>query len=252
MTILRIGCLLVCYLCASLFCRAESLHVYCDNWPGFCQTDGQGFYLDLVNSIYQPHGYTIVPHIVPYKRALAMVTRNKGDMALGVYQHELGDVRMPEYPDSADDLSVIMLKQWQPKWQGEQSLSGQQVLWQRGWALDKYISVTMNWHEVDSYEMALQLLEKERYRYYMTVGVLHVANPPPTSMSRIFLRWIPTYPVFSDSERGEKLQQLWDQEMVKLIRSGELANIYRRHQLYDYYQGFIKEMEQKEKVAPIR
>ncbi|MGH1392353.1 MAG: hypothetical protein ACRAUZ_19700, partial [Aeromonas jandaei] len=103
-----------------------------------------------------------------------------------------------------------------------------------------------------SYEMALQLLEKERYRYYMTVGVLHVANPPPTSMSRIFLRWIPTYPVFSDSERGEKLQQLWDREMVKLIRSGELANIYRRHLLYDYYQGFIKEMEQKAKVAPIR
>ncbi|MGL5498485.1 MAG: hypothetical protein ACRDCQ_16190, partial [Aeromonas sobria] len=61
---------------------------------------------------------------------------------------------------------------------------------------------------------------------------------------RVFLRWIPTYPIFADTEQGSRLQQLWDQEMVKLIRNGTLAEIYRRYQLYDYYQSFIKEQEQ--------
>ncbi|MEZ6938952.1 hypothetical protein ACB035_10465 [Aeromonas sp. S12(2024)] len=214
--------LLVCCLATSFFCRAEPLNVYCDNWPGFCQADGRGFYLDLVSTIYQPHGYTIVPHIVPYKRASSMSSRSGGDMMLGVYRDELRNVLTPEYPDSADDLTVMMLKQWGPHWHGESSLAGQQVLWPRGWGL-----------------------EKERYRYYLTVGVLHAANETPDNIYRVLLRWIPTYPAFSKSERGEKLRRIWDQEMVSLIRSGELANIYRRNQLYDYYHKFIKEMEEK-------
>ena len=61
-----------------LFClpaRADPLHVYCDDWPGFCQPDGRGIYLDIVGAIYQPHGYEVVPHIVLYKRALAVVAQ---------------------------------------------------------------------------------------------------------------------------------------------------------------------------------
>ncbi|MFM5181589.1 substrate-binding periplasmic protein [Aeromonas veronii] len=242
---LHITVLLVCCLGTSFSCRAEQLNVYCDNWPGFCQADGKGFYIDLVNTIYQPHGYTIVPHIVPYKRASSTISRGGGDMMLGAYQDELHNVLTPKYPDSADDLTVMMLKKWGKHWRGESSLSGQRVLWPRGWSLEKYISVTMNWHEVDSYEMAIELLEKERYRYYLTVGVLHAANEPPGNIYRVLLRWIPTYPAFSKSERGEKLRRIWDQEMVSLLRSGELANIYRRHQLYEYYHTFINDMEKK-------
>lgn len=164
---------------------------------------------------------------------------------LGVYRDELRNVLMPEYPDSADDLTVMMLKQWESDWHGEPSLVGQRVLWPRGWSLEKYISVTMNWHEVDNYETAIQLLKKERYRYYLTVGVLHAASESPDNIYRVLLRWIPTYPAFSKSERGEKLRRIWDQEMVGLIRRGELANIYLRYQLYDYYYTFIKDMEKK-------
>ncbi|MFB0768821.1 hypothetical protein ACEU5N_14185 [Aeromonas salmonicida] len=231
-----------------LFClpgRADPLHVYCDDWPGFCQPDGRGIYLDIVGAIYQPHGYEVVPHIVPYKRALAVVAQKGGDMAMGVYRDEVNGVRQPDYPASADDLTVLMLKKWQPQWLGENSLKGQGVLWLRGWAFDKYIPVSMRWYEIDSHDMALQLLAKERYRYYLTAGVLYSADAIPANMNRTFLRWIPTYPIFADTERGARLQQLWDQGMVRLIRSGTLAEIYRRYQLHDYYRGFIKELEQR-------
>ncbi|WP_033135979.1 substrate-binding periplasmic protein [Aeromonas finlandensis] len=242
---LRIGCLLLCCLCGAVNCRAESIQVYCDDWPGFCQPDGKGIYLDLVRAIYQPHGYQVIPHIVPYKRALAVIAQQGGDMAMGVYQDELAGVRQPDYPASADDLTVLMLKQWQPQWQGEKSLQGQSVLWRRGWAFDKYIPVTMQWHEVDSHELALQLLDKGRYRYYLTAGVLYAADDTPANMYRTFLRWIPTYPIFADTQQGERILQLWDQGMVKLIRNGTLADIYKRYQLYDYYRGFIDAQEQK-------
>lgn len=245
MTLQYIRALLLCCLCNSFTCRAESLNVYCDNWPRFCQADGKGFYLDLVRAIYQPHGYVIAPHIVPYKRALSMIINNKGDIALGVYQHEIEHVLLTEYPDSADDLTVMMLKQWQHRWHGEPALAGQQVLWPPGWALEKYLSVTVNAHEVDSSETAIKLLRKNRYRYYLTVGSLHIADTPPADMHLALLRWIPTYPVFPKSEKGEKLQRLWDIEMAKLIRRGELAQLYRRYGLYDFFQAFIQEMEHK-------
>jgi hypothetical protein len=46
-------------------------------------------------------------------------------------------------------------------------------------------------------------------------------------MNRTFLRWIPTYPIFADTERGARLQQLWDQGMVRLIRVTTGWNIAR-------------------------
>lgn len=245
MAMQHITVLLLCFLCTSFTCRAEPLDVYCDNWPRFCQADGKGLYLDLVRAIYQPHGYVIVPHIVPYKRALYMIANNKGAMALGAYQHELKNVLIPEYPDSADDLTVMMLKQWQHQWHGESTLAGQQVLWPRGWALEKYLSVTVNAHEVGSSETAIKLLRKNRYRYYLTVGSQHIADPPPADMHLALLRWIPTYPVFPKSDKGAQLQQLWDMEMVKLIRRGELAQLYQRHGLYDFFRAFIQDMEHK-------
>jgi polar amino acid transport system substrate-binding protein len=105
-------------------------------------------------------------------------------MAMGVYRDEVTGVRQPRYPASADDLTVFMLQKWQPKWQGEKSLQGQSVVWRRGWAFEKYIAVTMQWHEIDSDEMALQLLGKERYRYYLTAGVLYADDDiPPTCIA---------------------------------------------------------------------
>lgn len=245
LTMLRIGCLLLCSLCAIVHARTTDIHVYCDGWPGFCQPDGRGIYLDLVRTIYQPHGYQIVPHIMPYKRAVAMVARQEGDMAMSVYRDEVKGAKQPRQPASADDVTVFMLKQWQPQWRGERSLEGETVLWRRGWVLDKYLPVTMRWHEIDSHEMALQLIGKGRYRYYLTAGVLHAADETPANMYRTILRWIPTYPIFTDTEQGERLLQLWDQEMVNLIRRGTLVEIYRRYHLYDYYRDFLEEQAVK-------
>ncbi|HHQ4465515.1 MULTISPECIES: substrate-binding periplasmic protein [Aeromonas] len=243
-------CLLLCCLFTAANCRAESIDVYCDDWPGFCQKDGKGLYLDLVRAIYQPHGYQVTPHIVPYKRALAVIAKKGGDIAMGVYRDEVSGVQQSRYPASADDLTVFMLKKWQPQWQGEKSLEGQTVIWRRGWAFDKYIAVTMQWHEIDSDELALQLLGKERYRYYLTAGVLYVDEAIPPELHRVFLRWIPTYPIFADTQQGNRMLQLWDKGMVELIRSGGLAEIYKHYQLYDYYQGFIEELEQKVAASP--
>ncbi len=58
--------------------RADPLYVYCDDWPGFCQPDGRGVYLDIVRAIYQPSGYQVMPRVVPYKRALAVIAQKRG------------------------------------------------------------------------------------------------------------------------------------------------------------------------------
>ena len=245
-TILKRFSLFVILIFLSIPCRADILRVYCDNWSGFCEKDGKGFYFDLVREIFQPHGYTIEPHIVPYKRASNIVNHNKGDMLLGVYQGELDNVLIPTYPDSADDLVVIMLRKWQTDWRGESSLTKQSVIWPRGWALEKYLPTPIYWHEVENDETAIELLKRERYRYYITVGALYPADKTPANIHREFLRWIPTYPAFSNDKRGEELRKIWDESMRNLINSGKLIEIYRHHHLYEHYQEFIDTLTKDE------
>ncbi|MNX85246.1 hypothetical protein D3C86_1170760 [compost metagenome] len=235
--------LLFCCLLLVLPVRADTLHVYCDDWPGFCQRDGKGVYLDLVRAIYEPEGYVVKPHLVPYKRALAVVAQKGGDMAMGVYRGEVAGVHQPDYPDSADYVTVVMQKRWLPQWAGEASLKEQEVLWLRGWAFDKYIPVTMRWYEIDNHTTALQLLLKGRYRYYLTDGALYPKGALPPELAQVFLRWIPTSPIFADNEKGRQLHGLWDPGMRTLIRQGTLARIYRENRLYDDYLDFIREQE---------
>ena len=47
---------LFCCLLITSFVRADTIHVYCDDWPGFCHRDGKGVYLDVVRAIYEPWG----------------------------------------------------------------------------------------------------------------------------------------------------------------------------------------------------
>ena len=243
--------LLLCCLLLVLPVRADTLHVYCDDWPGFCQRDGKGVYLDLVRAIYEPEGYVIKPHMVPYKRALAVVAQKGGDMAMGVYRGEVAGVHQPDYPDSADYVTVVMQKCWLPQWTGEASLKEQEVLWLRGWAFDKYIPVTMRWYEIDNHTTALQLLLKGRYRYYLTDGALYPKGALPPELAQVFLRWIPTYPIFADNEKGRQLHGLWDPGMRTLIRQGRLAEIYRKNRLYHDYRDFIREQEARARtLAP--
>ncbi|WP_326490120.1 hypothetical protein [Aeromonas rivipollensis] len=147
----------------------------------------------------------------------------------------------PDYPDSADYVSVVMQRRWLPHWAGEHSLKEQEVLWLRGWAFDKFIPLPMRWYEIDSHEMALQLLLKGRYRYYLTDGALYPKDALPPELAQVFLRWIPTYPIFADNEKGRQLHGLWDPGMRTLIREGTLARIYRENRLYDDYLDFIRE-----------
>ncbi|MGS3184667.1 hypothetical protein ACB288_13145 [Aeromonas taiwanensis] len=242
--------LLLCCLLFVLPVRADTIHVYCDDWPGFCQQDGEGVYLDVVRAIYEPRGYVVVSHLVPYKRALALVSQKGGDMAMGVYRGEVSGVHQPDYPDSADHVTVLMQKRWLPHWTGVQSLKGQEVLWLRGWAFDKFIPVTMNWHEIDNHDMALQLLMKGRYRYYLTDDALYPKGALPPELAQVFLHWIPTYPIFADTEKGRLLKALWDPAMHALLTGGKLAEIYRENRLYDYYRDFIGEQEARARKAP--
>lgn len=244
--------LLICGCLCPLMTRAEDLPVYCDDWPGFCEADGGGLYLDLARHIYEPLGYRVKPQFMPYKRALAMVVKGGHGITMGVYLNEVEGVRWPHYPDGADDVTVFMLDKWRASWQGEQSLAQQRVLWQRGWAFDKYIKVPMRWHEVNSHEDAMALLPKERHRYYLSAGVLYANDPLPPHISRVFLRWLPSYPIFARSDAGLKLQQEWDRGIARLIDSGELTRIYRENRLLDYYRDFLRGLKQERRAQSAR
>lgn len=214
--------------------QAKPLQIYSEEWEGFTAKDGSGLYLDLVREIYQPLGYQLNIHIVPYKRSLDRIRHGGGDLALGVYEQEVDDLRYPRYAMFADDVSVLMRDKWAADWQGEQSLSHQNVIWQRGWGYEKYLRVPMQWFEVDDHDKAMTLLAHERYRYYLGAGVLFEQSPTPGYTIK-FLRWLRVYPVFAQTLRGEELAHQWDEGMLRLLKRGQLATLFNRHHMERYY-----------------
>jgi len=233
--LLMFACLLL-----PLSLLAKPLQIYSEEWEGFTAADGSGLYLDLVRAIYQPLGYELNIHMVPYKRSLDMIRHGGGDLALGVYEQEVDDLRYPRYAMFADDVAALMKEQWAAGWQGEQSLSNQNVVWQRGWGYEKYLRVPMQWFEVDDHAKAMALLAHDRYRYYLGAGVLFEQGPLPGYTIK-FLRWLRVYPVFAQSLRGEELARQWDEGMLGLLKSGRLLRLFEQHHMGRYFPSVAEQ-----------
>lgn len=226
-------------LCGAV--RAQEITLNCDRWKQFCEPDGSGFYFELVRRIFPEPQYRLTTQIMPYKRAVHLVIGGLAEMTIGVYPNEVSGVVWPKRAAFADDVSALMPVAALASWQGEESLRDRRVLWLRGWGYEKYVTVPMHWHEVDQHEMAVQLLEKGRYDYYLSSGVLYRQQALPATLGWRFLRWLPTYPIFVDNPKGQQLAQVWDQGMARLLADGTLERLYRRYDLLDYF-GYYRQV----------
>ena len=142
---------------------------------------------------------------------------------------------------AADQVVAVMLKSELPHWQGVMSLKYQAVIWPLGWNFNRYIDVPMHYYEIIGQARALNLIKKGRYRYYLTEAGLLTSSLFPPELDKVFLFWMPTYPIFSDIEQGVRLKTIWDEEIPSFIKSGALDKIYKRYQLDE---GYLRSMTQ--------
>ena len=121
----------------------------------------------------------------------------------------------------------------------EHSLQGAGGALAEGGRFDKFIPEPMRWFGRDSHEMALQLLIRGRYRYYLTDGALYPEAPFPRLVQVFCAGFRPTPSSPIPRKEPGSCTELWDPGMRTLIRQGKLAEIYRQNKALRLLPGLF-------------
>lgn len=212
-------------------------------WENFTETDGKGFYFDLIRMIYEPLGISITHQITPWARSELMVRHRQADALLGSYKI---DEKHHHYPSQALwlDISAAAFQADTKQWQGVKSLAKQNVGWIRGYRYDNYLDAEMSIFKLIDNKQAWELLRLGRIDYYvnsLTDLNLYVKNNPSKKQSYRFEPVLTKkmYIRFAKTEKGKKLAALYDTEIVKLINEGALKALYEKWGYGAYYTKFI-------------
>ena len=210
----------------TMVARAETLIVATDVWEDYSNEDGTGYYLDLLKAIYEPKGINIDVKYVPYKRSVEMVDNKKADMMLGAYEGEEIVGVYGKYPIELDVVDAAVSPEL-----AKESLSGKKVGAVRGNEFNSYTNVSMKYREVSNLRSLLKMLNHQRIDAVLDYEVdIRSAGKAIGEASRFEIKTgvlsNPSYFVFANSARGEKMRKIFDEEFIKLYRDGKVQNIY--------------------------
>lgn len=63
----------------------ERIKIVSQEWPGYTNGDGSGFYWEIVKSVYQPLDVPLTLEVLPWKRAKHVVRKQEASAYLGDY-----------------------------------------------------------------------------------------------------------------------------------------------------------------------
>lgn len=203
-------------------------------------TDGSGFYWEMIRAVYGPEGYTIQTDTMPYARAVRMVKTNKADLWCASYEEE-EPVNYPKAAMDSDNVTAIFKKGKIDAASGTKGLDGKKVAWIIGYGYDEYISdAKMKGQEVKSRQIGFNLLDKDRIDAFMDAATEITDHIEKTKFDASGYELAPMlelkmYMAFRPDERGKMLAEMWDTRVKAMHESGELKKLYEKFQYTDYY-----------------
>ena len=217
-------------LCA-LFSQAETLTVATDVWEDYSNEDGTGYYTDLLKAIYEPQGINVVIKYVPYMRSVEMIANKKADVMLGAYEGEDIEGTYAKYPIEMDVVDAAVSPELAASWQGVNSLTGKKVGAVRGNEFSEYTEVDMKYREVSNLRSLLKMLNHKRIDAVLDYEPdILSAEKTTGEQSRFEIKTEvlvnPSFFVFANSKKGEKMRKIFDEYYIKLYKSGQVKKLY--------------------------
>ena len=214
---------------------AEQILVVTDEWEGYTSKDGKGYYLELLQQIYNTPADELRFLVVPYARSLAMVKAGKADIVLGIYRGEIPDKQLASYVVEQDLVDILVSSETAKEWQGMKTLEGKVVLAKIGYGFDDITDVKMKYAEISSLKGMIKMLSMGR-----AAGVLDYRADLEPLMQEVGLDSdgykiissalsSPIYFGFADNDRSQKLKQRFDQRFKEMYDSGEIKRLMERN-----------------------
>ncbi len=208
----------------------STIHVVSEEWEDATNKDGTGMYWDLFRAIYTPHDIKVTIQTVPYARSITLVQQKKADVFVASYQDEVTGVLYSKWHFDADDVSALFLKGKIKDWKGQETLSGKRVGWVHKYKYDQYLSVQVKKREVKYRKQALSMLQKNRLDFFIDAAADLEDELEKSKIAGQFemksVMSLNLYMCFAQTKKGERLRDLFDQGVEKLLKSGELKALY--------------------------
>ncbi|MDM8515934.1 transporter substrate-binding domain-containing protein [Desulfobacterales bacterium HSG16] len=227
--------------------EVKTISIVTPEWENQTNKDGSGFFFDIIRSVYNPFGIKLKYKIVPWKRAEHLVATNKADAMLCVAIQNIGKQLAPKYPMAADYTVAVFKRDKIKDWKGIESLTNKSSAWLLGY--DFHMNPHMKniklkeWNEITDYKNAWHRLEKGRLDVYMDayVDVKHYIKNNKIDMSSFQIEnlWEDKYFIsFAISDHSKKLIEIYDDQIIKLVESGELQKLFEKWDIYPFSQHF--------------
>ncbi|MCR8922793.1 transporter substrate-binding domain-containing protein [Dasania sp. GY-MA-18] len=227
MFIKQLTAILALCCCQLATAGGQQITVATDEWQHYTHKDGSGYYLDLLNSIYQAHNITVNVKFVPFQRSIAMVSNGKADMMLGAYKDDKISGHYSARALSAHRVDAALSPDLASNWQGVSSLAGKKVGALKGYALDQYIDVAMEYKEVSKLSSLLKMLDAGRLDAVISdedeIKKAEMTNKKSGNyVIKTSIINNTTYAVFADNIKGKAMLTLFNEGMEKLHQNGQL------------------------------
>lgn len=212
-------------------------------WEQYTQTDGKGLYHELWRAVFEPEGVKPDVRYIPYKRCEKTFEAeyvNPYDAYPGGYSSESNI--LPKWHIGIEMLTVVYRKGFIPKWEGQKSMEGKRVIWERGYDFAKkgIVKADVERFEFSNLESGLKMLVSGRVDFLLDyespvrkiAGELQITDRIEIVPNTI--HGPKYYMIFSDTEKGRKLAEIWDERMEELYKSGKLKEMYKRYDDLSY------------------
>lgn len=203
------------------------------SWSGFTERNGEGLYHEIINEIYASR-YQIRHLYVSSIQGNNLVAAGRADIKLCDTVVEL-PLRLSSTPMYENDYFALFRRDHNDKWNGQESLRNARLVWREGYYSQADFSIPVTAQTVSSGAAAMMLIKLGRADYY--IDDLKLIKQSFRDASEGFdlklyaLKKVGSrkyYPVFSSSDKGNRMRLEYERGMEQLIKSGKLRSIYRR------------------------
>ena len=221
--------------------KYNEIKITSDTWHLLTKADGGGLYFDLIKAVYEPIGIKVKITIVPYTRSVLMVKKGESDAWVASFHKEQEFAIYPQWHFDRNKQMVLAYKNSSNNFVNIDSLKGKKVIWLRGFNLNRYIPIKLNYSEIDYISSAFLLLKNGRQDYFIGAESdiktgLGENKIVEGNYDIDFLMYLNLYLAFGNTEKGKYFLEIWDKRMETLKNDKNFLKIYEK---YGYPNPFL-------------
>lgn len=213
--------------------KITDITIASDEWENCTNPDGAGMYWDIFRAVFEPSGIKVKPTMRSYTATMEMTKQKKVDAAVGAYINEVNGVLYPQNHFGVDAVAVAYRKDKSADWKGEQTLSGKNIAWIKGYSFDKYLTVPVKKAEFENRTGVARMLDNKRIYYFMDAyaDIMDMVEKKALDPARYevkIVKKLDLYLVFANNEKGKQLLGTFDENIQKIVASGEMGKICKK------------------------